>query len=144
MLTRMLKLASCSAGLLLGVLLAMLSGCAGSSGGCTSCGSHGGAGPIATAPYPGVPAAYAAVAPAVMPTQVPGGSTMPYGNQSAAPNGGQRTCPVTGEELGSMGPAIPVAVNGQTIYVCCEGCVQKVQRNPDSFIAKVIKERAGQ
>ena len=65
--TRMLKLASYSAGLLLGLSVAMLSGCVGSSGGCKSCGSHSGAGPVAASPYPGASGAYAAAAPAVMP-----------------------------------------------------------------------------
>ncbi len=59
------------------------------------------------------------------------------------PYGGQKTCPVTGEELGSMGPAIPVTVNGQTVYVCCRGCAAKVQRDPATYLAKAAAERAG-
>jgi hypothetical protein len=59
------------------------------------------------------------------------------------PYGGQKTCPVTGEELGSMGPAIPVTVNGQTVYVCCRGCAAKVQREPDTYLAKALAERSG-
>jgi len=55
--------------------------------------------------------------------------------------GGQKTCPVTGEPLGSMGAPIPVTVKGQTIYVCCRGCVAKVQRDPDAFLRKVEAER---
>ena len=55
--------------------------------------------------------------------------------------GGQKTCPVTGHELGSMGAPIPVTVKGQTIYVCCRGCVAKVQRDPDTFLRKVEAER---
>ena len=58
--------------------------------------------------------------------------------------GGQKTCPVTGEKLGSMGPALPVTVQGQTIYVCCPGCVAKVQRDPDAYLRKVNAERTGQ
>lgn len=57
--------------------------------------------------------------------------------------GGQKTCPVTGEELGSMGPATPVKVKGQTVYVCCRGCAAKVQRDPDTYLAKVPVERSG-
>lgn len=55
--------------------------------------------------------------------------------------GGQKTCPVMAEELGSMGPAIPVTVKGQTIYVCCRGCASRVQRDPDAYLAKVDSER---
>ena len=57
--------------------------------------------------------------------------------------GGQRTCPVTSEALGSMGPAIPVTVQGDTVYVCCPGCAAKVKRDPDGYLAKVRAERAG-
>lgn len=56
--------------------------------------------------------------------------------------GGQKTCPVTGEELDAAGGAIPVNVRGQTIYVCCSGCAAKVQRNPDLYLARVMAERA--
>ena len=52
----------------------------------------------------------------------------------------QRTCPVTGEELGSMGDPIPVTVKGETVFVCCQGCVKKVQQNPDKYLAKVHVE----
>jgi YHS domain-containing protein len=55
--------------------------------------------------------------------------------------GGQKTCPVTGDSLDSMGTPIPVKVKGQTIYVCCKSCVAKVQRNPDKYVAKVMAER---
>jgi hypothetical protein len=58
--------------------------------------------------------------------------------------GGQKTCPVTGSALGSMGPPIPVTVKGQTIYVCCKGCVETVQTDSDANLAKVMRERSGQ
>jgi hypothetical protein len=57
--------------------------------------------------------------------------------------GGQIICPVTGEPLGTMGTPIPVTVKGQTIYVCCKGCVAKVQANPDLYLQKVQAERSG-
>ena len=40
----------------------------------------------------------------------------------------QGFCPVTGEPLGSMGPPVAVAVDGKTVYVCCEGCVEPLRR----------------
>lgn len=55
--------------------------------------------------------------------------------------GGQKTCPVTGEALGSMGTPVPVTVKGQTVYVCCEGCAAAVNENPDATLAKVAAER---
>lgn len=41
----------------------------------------------------------------------------------------QRTCPVTGDLLGSMGKPIKVNVNGRFIFVCCQGCVAAVRDN---------------
>lgn len=58
------------------------------------------------------------------------------------PYGGQRTCPVMDEQLGAHGSPIPVTVRGQTIFVCCQGCVRRVQADPDRFLAKVAQERA--
>ncbi|MCA9036843.1 MAG: hypothetical protein KDA91_17030 [Planctomycetaceae bacterium] len=49
----------------------------------------------------------------------------------------QRVCAVTGEELGSMGPPIPVTISGRTIQVCCEACVAAVKRNPAKYFAQV-------
>jgi hypothetical protein len=39
----------------------------------------------------------------------------------------QRTCPVTGDLLGSMGKPIKVNVNGRSVFVCCQGCVDEVR-----------------
>jgi hypothetical protein len=63
------------------------------------------------------------------------------GPKTSVPYGGQRTCPVLGEKLGAHGNPIPVTLSGQTIYVCCKGCVSKVQANPAPYLAKVAAER---
>lgn len=39
----------------------------------------------------------------------------------------QRTCPVTGDLLGSMGKPIKVNKGGRTVFVCCQGCVEELQ-----------------
>tara|TARA_R110002072_G_scaffold282553_1_gene445535 strand:+ start:5905 stop:6633 length:729 start_codon:yes stop_codon:yes gene_type:complete len=39
----------------------------------------------------------------------------------------QRTCPVTGDLLGSMGKPIKVNVNGRMVFVCCQGCVEELR-----------------
>ncbi len=62
---------------------------------------------------------------------------------AAVKYGGQKTCPVMGDVLGEMGEPIPVSVKGQAVYVCCKGCVAKVQRDPDKYLAVVAAERAG-
>ena len=63
---------------------------------------------------------------------------------SAGPYGGQKLCPVTDENLGAMGPPVPVTVKGQTIYVCCAGCVAAVEKDPDVYLAKVAQQRGAQ
>lgn len=90
----------------------------------------------------GAPSSAAPLAAPVTPSVVaPPAEARPVATE-AKPYDGQRTCPVTGEELGSMGPAITVTVKGETIYVCCRGCVGKVQRDPDKYLPKVLAERA--
>lgn len=54
----------------------------------------------------------------------------------------QRICPVTQELLGSMGKPIRVNVNGRAIFVCCEGCVQAVQRNPNRYLKSSLRPRS--
>lgn len=77
------------------------------------------------------------------PARLPAGTeVLPPPIQLAKPYGGQKLCPVTGDELGSMGEPIPVSVRGQTIWVCCRGCVAKVQRDPEKYLAKLRAERA--
>lgn len=58
--------------------------------------------------------------------------------------GGQKTCPVTGASLASVSNPLPVAVKGQTIFVCCSQCAAKVKANPDGYLARVAAERSGQ
>ena len=55
----------------------------------------------------------------------------------------QQTCPVTGAQLGSIGDPVPVTVKGETILVCCQRCVKKVQQDPDKYLARVRDETAG-
>ena len=46
----------------------------------------------------------------------------------------QKICPVTKEPLGSMGKPIKVDVDGRTVFVCCEGCVDAAKENPDEYL----------
>lgn len=68
----------------------------------------------------------------------------------------QKVCPVTGEKLGSHGPAVPVEVATRTtgllwwrraektsIYVCCPACAAQVRSQPGTYLVKVIAERSG-
>ncbi|HYO26258.1 MAG TPA: hypothetical protein VEQ85_15060 [Lacipirellulaceae bacterium] len=49
----------------------------------------------------------------------------------------QKICPVTGEDLASMGGPIKVSVEGRDVFVCCEGCVEKLEANPAEYLAKL-------
>ena len=48
----------------------------------------------------------------------------------------QKTCPVTGEPLGSMGMPLRVAVGDRKVFVCCKGCVKPLETNPEKYLDK--------
>jgi YHS domain-containing protein len=48
----------------------------------------------------------------------------------------QQVCPVTGAKLGSMGTPVKVLIGGQPLYLCCKGCLGKVQSAPDAYLRK--------
>jgi len=52
----------------------------------------------------------------------------------------QHVCPVSGDMLGAMGAPIKVDVNGQQIWICCEGCRDPLLENPDEYLAKLKME----
>lgn len=49
----------------------------------------------------------------------------------------QKVCPVMGGALGSMGEPVKLLVDNHPLYLCCRGCVRKVQEAPDTYLAKV-------
>ena len=51
----------------------------------------------------------------------------------------QKVCPVSGEELGSMGPPIKIDVKGQPVFICCDGCREKLLATPDEYLAELQK-----
>jgi hypothetical protein len=54
----------------------------------------------------------------------------------------QHMCPVSDEELGSMGDPIKVTVKGRDVYVCCDACIEEVENNPDKYLAILDKAAA--
>ena len=52
----------------------------------------------------------------------------------------QHVCPVSGEMLGMMGAPEKVEVNGQEVWICCDGCKDKLLASPDEYLAKLKKE----
>ena len=49
----------------------------------------------------------------------------------------QAKCPVMDESLGSMGQPIKLLVGGKPLYLCCKGCIKKVQAEPEKYLAMV-------
>jgi YHS domain-containing protein len=52
----------------------------------------------------------------------------------------QRICPVSGQPLGSMGVPVKVTVKGQDVFLCCEGCKEAIEKDPDTYLAKLNKQ----
>ena len=51
----------------------------------------------------------------------------------------QKTCPVSGQPLGSMGKPYKLTVKGQQVLLCCSGCEDAIIENPDEYLAKLNK-----
>lgn len=52
----------------------------------------------------------------------------------------QHFCPVTGDMLGAMGAPIKVDVDGQQVWICCEGCRDSLLEEPEKYLAKLKNE----
>ncbi len=55
----------------------------------------------------------------------------------------QKICPVTGDALGSMGAPFKVTVQGREVFLCCEGCVDAINAEPDKYLAVLDLPAAG-
>ena len=49
----------------------------------------------------------------------------------------QVICPVTDYKLGSMGVPPKVIVNGEPVFICCEGCREDLLEKPDIHLARL-------
>jgi Cu(I)/Ag(I) efflux system membrane fusion protein len=52
----------------------------------------------------------------------------------------QKVCPVADMPLGSMGIPVKVLVEGRTVFLCCEGCRERLLAEPDKYLAKLTEE----
>jgi hypothetical protein len=52
----------------------------------------------------------------------------------------QKTCPVTGKPLGSMGVPPKLSVRGRDVFLCCDGCKGAVEADPDKYLGKLPRE----
>jgi Cu(I)/Ag(I) efflux system membrane fusion protein len=49
----------------------------------------------------------------------------------------QRVCPVTGSPLGSMGDPVAVRLGEHSVFICCEGCRQKLTDHAEYYLARM-------
>jgi Cu(I)/Ag(I) efflux system membrane fusion protein len=53
----------------------------------------------------------------------------------------QGICPVSGRRLGAMGSPVRVEVNGEAVWLCCDGCRPKLKSAPAKYLARRMKGR---
>ena len=49
----------------------------------------------------------------------------------------QRVCPVMDEPLGGMGEPLKVMIGDKPVYLCCKGCVKKIEAEPLKYLEMV-------
>ncbi|MGC1272235.1 MAG: efflux RND transporter periplasmic adaptor subunit [Planctomycetaceae bacterium] len=76
-------------------------------------------------------------------SEIAGRQAPPPGADPAALIAWQEDCPVTGLKLGSMGKPLPVSVAGETVYICCKGCEDKLKKSPAEYLAKLAPPPEG-
>ena len=81
--------------------------------------------------------------------QIPFDQIEPFKNELAAEAAGpqgtddksliafQKTCPVTGLKLGSMGAPVRRVVATKTVFLCCPNCVEKFDAATNDYLAKL-------
>ena len=52
----------------------------------------------------------------------------------------QGVCPITNQQLGSHGTPIKLDFDGQSVFACCQGCVGKIQQNPELYLSKGVRK----
>ncbi len=52
----------------------------------------------------------------------------------------QAKCPVMDEPLGSMGQPVKVTIGNKPIFLCCKGCIKKIQAHPAKYLSMVHGE----
>jgi YHS domain-containing protein len=66
---------------------------------------------------------------------------LPAAEQASAT--AQAVCPVSTENLGSMGKPFKVTAEGRTFYLCCASCEKKLKADPKAYVAKLDKKAGG-
>lgn len=55
-----------------------------------------------------------------------------------------KTCPVSKEDLGSMGGPLKVTRGDKSTFICCKGCLKELQANPDKFFGAQASAAKGE
>ena len=55
----------------------------------------------------------------------------------------QKVCPVTTLKLGAMGEPVPVEVEGEKVWTCCEACPAKLKAQPAKYMARLAPAPSG-
>lgn len=82
-------------------------------------------------PAPPVQPAPAQVAPAAAPAPAKTAAAYPLA-----------TCPISGEKLGEMGPAVVKVYDGEEVHFCCKNCPPKFEKDLAANLAKVKADKA--
>lgn len=94
--------------------------------------------PSLAASYFGAGAAASGREPAAQPAPAPAGEEWLLGldpsDRALALR--QKTCPVTGRPLGSMGAPGRVEVKGKIVFLCCDGCAAAIQEHPERYLSE--------
>ncbi len=54
-----------------------------------------------------------------------------------------RKCPVSGDEIGSMGEGPTVVYKGKAVRLCCPGCIKAFAKDPARHLAIAEKSATG-
>ena len=54
----------------------------------------------------------------------------------------QGVCPVGDGPLGAMGKPYKMTVKGRDVFLCCDGCKEVVEKDPDAILAKLDEKKA--
>ena len=55
----------------------------------------------------------------------------------------QRVCPVMGSVLGSHGDPVKLTLGEHSLFICCRGCIARVEEDPQAYLAKARSPHEG-
>ncbi len=69
----------------------------------------------------------------------PGSAATTESHSSKAKHIQNAICPVSKEAIGSMGPGKKVQHKGYEFSLCCAGCLEEFEKNPDAYLKEALK-----